>query len=138
MVQFIVNGQPIGKGRPRFAMKGGRVNAYTPPKSKHYERQIEKDYKLAGGQMFPDDVPVKITVRIALRMPASASRKKREAMRGGLIRPLVKPDTDNVIKSVLDGLNGVAYADDKQVTCVRAVKVYDDVPHITVTVDEDN
>lgn len=138
MVQFIVNGQPIGKGRPRFAMKGGRVNAYTPPKSKHYEKQIEKAYKMAGGQMFPDDVPVKITVRIALRMPASASRKKREAMRCGLIRPLTKPDTDNVIKSVLDGLNGVAYADDKQVTCVRAVKVYDDVPHITVTVDEDN
>lgn len=138
MTQFILNGQPIGKGRPRFAMKGGRVNAYTPPKSKHYEKQIEKAYKLAGGQMFPDDVPVKITVRIALRMPASTSRKKREAMWCGLIRPLTKPDTDNVIKSVMDGLNGVAYADDKQVTCVRAVKVYDVMPHITVTVDEDN
>lgn len=138
MTQFILNGQPIGKGRPRFAMKAGHVQAYTPPKSKHYEKQIEKAYKMAGGQMFPDDVPVKITVRIALRIPASGSRKKHEAMRCGLIRPLTKPDTDNVIKSVMDGLNGVAYADDKQVTCVRAVKVYDDVPHITVTVDEDN
>lgn len=138
MTQFFVDGQPIGKGRPRFALKAGHVQVYTPPKSRHYERQIEKAYKLAGGQMFPEDVPIKITVRIAVRIPGSVSRKKREAMRGGLLRPLTKPDTDNVIKSVLDGLNGVAFADDKQVTCLRAVKVYDDMPHITVTVDEDD
>lgn len=136
--QFVVQGQPIGKIRPRFALKGGHVQAYTPPKSTHYERQIGKAYKLAGGQMYPEDVAVKVTIRIGLRIPLSVSRKKHEAMVCGLIRPLTKPDTDNVIKSVLDGLNGVAYADDKQVTCVRAVKLYDDVPHITVTVSEDN
>ena len=137
-MQFFVKGQPIGKQRPRFALKGGRVQAYTPPKSVHYERQIGRAYKAAGGTMFPADIPLKVTIRIGLRMPQSASVKRKEAMRCGLIRPLVKPDTDNVIKSVLDGLNGVAYADDKQVTNIRAVKVYDEEPHITVTITEDN
>lgn len=135
---FIVSGQPIGKQRPRFALKAGRVQAYTPPKSTHYEKMVARAYKLAGGQMFPDDVAVRVSIRIGLRIPSSASVKRKQAMRGGLIRPLTKPDTDNVIKSVLDGLNGVAYADDKQVTTVRATKVYDDDPHITVRICEDN
>ena len=137
-IQFMVKGQPIGKQRPRFALKGGRVQAYTPPKSVHYERQIAKAYREAGGKMLPDDIPLKVVMRIALRMPMSASKLRKEAMRGGLIKPMTKPDADNVIKSVLDGLNGVAYADDKQVTCIRAVKVYDDDPHITITISEDN
>jgi Holliday junction resolvase RusA-like endonuclease len=33
-----------------------------------------------------------------------------------------KPDIDNAIKLVMDGLNGVAWADDAQVTSVSAVK----------------
>ena len=33
-----------------------------------------------------------------------------------------KPDIDNVIKSTLDAMNGVAYQDDKQVIQVRAEK----------------
>lgn len=34
----------------------------------------------------------------------------------------IKPDCDNVGKIVLDALNGVAYDDDGQVTCLLVVK----------------
>ena len=35
-----------------------------------------------------------------------------------------KPDLDNAIKSILDGLNGVAYYDDKQVVQISATKMW--------------
>lgn len=37
-------------------------------------------------------------------------------------RDTTKPDIDNVLKAVLDALNGVAYKDDSQVVEVRVVK----------------
>lgn len=49
---------------------------------------------------------------------------KRLACQHNINRPDKKPDIDNILKIVLDGLNGVAYADDKQVIEVRCRKFY--------------
>ena len=57
-------------------------------------------------------------------------------MRDGLLRPTTKPDIDNVIKAVLDGLNGVAYADDSQVVALSASKCYSDDPRVVVIVED--
>ena len=35
-----------------------------------------------------------------------------------------KPDLDNLVKSVLDGLNGIAYVDDNQIIDIEARKEY--------------
>jgi Holliday junction resolvase RusA-like endonuclease len=63
----------------------------------------------------------------------SYGKRKSQALYG---RPYThKPDTDNCIKSVLDGANGVAYEDDAQVTTIRAYKRYilaDEQPHVDV------
>lgn len=37
---------------------------------------------------------------------------------------LIVPDLDKILRALLDGLNGVAYADDKQVTSIVATKGY--------------
>ena len=42
----------------------------------------------------------------------------------GILKPAKKPDADNILKLGLDALNGVAYADDKQVIEVRCRKFY--------------
>lgn len=42
----------------------------------------------------------------------------------GQLFPCKKPDIDNIIKIILDGLNGVMFDDDKQVVNVSATKVY--------------
>ena len=39
-------------------------------------------------------------------------------------KPTKKPDVDNIIKVVLDGLNKTAYEDDKQVVKVSLEKIY--------------
>ena len=52
------------------------------------------------------------------------------------IRPTKKPDIDNIIKAVLDALNGVAYKDDTQVVQVMATKKYRDKAFVEVAIFE--
>lgn len=52
----------------------------------------------------------------------------------GKIYPLVKPDIDNCIKSIMDALNGVAYKDDKQVVLVRSIKRYGEHPQTIIDI----
>jgi Holliday junction resolvase RusA-like endonuclease len=54
----------------------------------------------------------------------------------GEIYPQVKPDLDNVMKAVLDALNGVVYADDSQVINLVATKRYSTDPRVEVYVHE--
>ena len=44
----------------------------------------------------------------------------------GIFKPTKKPDIDNIIKIVLDSLNGVAFADDIQIVSVKASKDFAD------------
>lgn len=57
-------------------------------------------------------------------------------MRDGEILPQKKPDIDNVVKIIMDALNGAAYKDDKQVVSVFASKFYDDDPKVIVEVEQ--
>lgn len=43
----------------------------------------------------------------------------------GVLRPIVKPDVDNVTKAILDALNGIAFSDDRQIVQVTCAKWYD-------------
>lgn len=121
-MEFIVEGDPQGKARPRFSQKSGTV--YTPTKTVRYERLIRKAFLDAGGNAVPSDCYVGITVDAYFQIPKSYTKGKRLACEHNINRPDKKPDIDNILKIVLDGLNGVAYADDKQVIEVRCRKFY--------------
>ena len=43
---FTIEGQPQGKGRPRFTKSG---HAFTPQATKDYENLIAESFKAAGG-----------------------------------------------------------------------------------------
>lgn len=121
MVYFFVPGKVQGKARPRFSSKSGTV--YTPGKTKSYERQIAEAYEAQHGSCF--EGPVEVVIEAVFPIPKSWPRaKKAEAMAGKL--PPGKPDIDNILKVVLDGLNGIAYEDDKQVVLTQCKKVYAD------------
>ena len=45
-------------------------------------------------------------------------------MINGDILPTKKPDADNILKIIADALNGIAYADDKQVVTAEVQKLY--------------
>ena len=50
------------------------------------------------------------------------------------IRPTVKPDVDNVVKSVLDALNKLIYKDDSQVTDLLVHKYYSEEEKLVLNI----
>ena len=122
-IEFVVYGRPKGKGRPRFTLDG---HAYTPQTTKQYEREIRQAFQAAGGTDF-GTVPVAVEIVAYYPIPKSARKADKEAMAAGLVVPMVKPDIDNVLKAILDGIQGNdgAFHDDVQVVSVKAAKKYD-------------
>ena len=52
------------------------------------------------------------------------------------IMPTKRPDVDNVIKCVADGLNGIAWRDDSQIVSVLANKFYSTRPRVEIEITE--
>lgn len=119
---FLVEGRPVGKGRPRFSTIGGHPVAYTPKETKAYEAKVRTAYLERGGKYL--DTPVRVTVTAVFAVPKRVSKRDAQDMLDGLILPEIKPDADNIIKVVLDALNGTAYRDDKSVVEARVIKIY--------------
>lgn len=127
-MMFTVKGDPRGKQRPRLTRSG---IVYTPSETTHYEKSVKASYYMAGGTKI--EGPVKITVWAFLRIPESKSAKAKMEMSG---QPATKkPDIDNILKIILDGLNGVAYDDDKQVVQATVYKGYRTEPSVVVDVE---
>lgn len=60
----------------------------------------------------------------------------REFKLSGKMRPTMKPDNDNIAKSVLDALNGLAYVDDKQIVELKVNKYYGAEAYVYVKLTE--
>lgn len=129
-LSFTVPGKPQGKARPRFDGRSGRT--YTPKSTKDYEYLVRSCYLRAYHRIcLSGEITAEITAYFA--PPKSVSKSKRAAMLGGKINPAVKPDADNIIKAILDALNGYAYKDDSAVVRVTAAKRYGELPMVEVT-----
>ena len=124
MIEFIYYGEIKGKGRPRFRRCGKFVRTYTDESTQDYEMSIKEAYINAKQETFFNNEPLEAEIEIYQAVPKSTSKKKTQEMLNGLIRPTKKPDVDNVLKSVFDSLNKVAYCDDTQIVSVKAVKHY--------------
>lgn len=136
-MQFIVAGKPQSKLRARTVRNKytGKVNSYTPEKTVNYENLIRWSYTAAGGQYFGEKT-LKVVVQAFYPIPKGFSKAKRERALQGILRPETKPDCDNIVKGILDALNGVAYYDDKQVVSVSCDKYYAERGHIVVNINE--
>lgn len=131
---FHVAGAAIGKGRPRFARRGAHVIAYTPEKTKAYESEIKAaaSAAMAGSQVITGAVHIDIVIHV--EPPASWSKKRRAEALGDAVYPIGKPDIDNVTKGILDAMNGIVYADDKQVVQMTVAKRYFEPAGVVVRV----
>jgi len=131
-VIYSVEGDPVGKQRPRFS----RGRTYTPKKTVDYERLIAAKALSAMAPTLPVETPVAVYIWINHAIPASYSKKRKEACLNGLEFPK-KPDIDNVAKLYLDAMNGIVYKDDVQVVKLRVSKRYDTVASVHVLVREE-
>ena len=55
-------------------------------------------------------------------------------MLNGEMLPAKQPDIDNIMKIVLDALNGVAYHDDSQICKVNFMKMYSENPRLKILI----
>lgn len=123
-LSFTVPGVPRGKGRPRFVRATGR--AYTPEQTRNYETLVRHEASIAMQReriAAPLDGPVLVRVTAHFSVPPSYSSKRQaDALLGVTCPP--RPDLDQIMKSVLDGMNGVIFRDDAQVSNLSGVKRY--------------
>jgi Holliday junction resolvase RusA-like endonuclease len=135
-INFTVYGEPVGKGRPRVGrLKNGASHTYTPEKTAAYERQIRVEFlRQTGGARFPGDVPLEMSIAAYYAIPKSASKHKRAEMEIGALRPMKKPDADNVLKICADSLNKMAYHDDAQIVKSAISKHYGNEPRVEISI----
>ena len=129
-MKLIIPGEPCAKQRPKF----GNGRTYTPQKTVNYETLVKQLYIMQGKERL--EGALRLTVEAFFSIPKSASRKNREKMLQGEIRPTKRPDWDNVGKIVSDALNEMAYKDDSQIVSARVEKWYSDIPRVEVTIIE--
>lgn len=136
MISFKIPGQPVAKGRPKFARRGNFVTAYTPAKTLNYENLVKNAAAEAMGDRLPSARPMAIEVHLFMQIPASWSNKRRLMAADGQIQATKKPDADNCLKGIKDGCNGIVWRDDAQVVRIVMTKAYAEIPHAMVFVHE--
>ena len=108
----------VGKQRPRATVRNGHARMYTPSKTRVFEELLRKAWKeQVGTEWATFKGAVVVTVEVTREL--AKSNPQRWVGR----QDLKKPDIDNVLKAVLDALNGLAYADDATITQERAQKL---------------
>lgn len=135
MRQFKIPGKVQAKQRPRFS-KSGIV--YTPKETRVYENFVRACYSDYANQYKwePYDGQLRAEVEVFIQVPKSDSKLKKQAKIIGEIRPTIKPDCDNLAKSILDSLNGLAYQDDRQIIELSVKKFYAEQPEVRVKLME--
>jgi Holliday junction resolvase RusA-like endonuclease len=93
-----IAGEPVGKGRPRFARATGR--AYTPAKTRTWEKKAE--VVLRDDWDRPAlEVPARLLVVALFPRPQRIVWKTRPMVR---VPHAARPDSDNIAKAVGDAV----------------------------------
>lgn len=107
-----------GKQRPRVLRNGG---AFTPKKTREAETAIAEAYRAASNDRYgrvlvaPKHEPVSVVITTERPLPTSRPKHLKSEP------DTYTPDWDNIAK-LCDGLNGVAWHDDAQVTTACVIK----------------
>lgn len=157
-VLIVIEGEPRGKGRPRFATRGKFVTVFTDEATKAYELEIQMEVARAlYGQDMADRVwglrklpakdmflmlqfaprftgPVRFEMEIRHPIRESWNKAKKAGALDGSIAPTIKPDADNVKKIFWDAFNGCMWIDDTQVVEWSGRKIFSDNPGVSVRV----
>jgi Holliday junction resolvase RusA-like endonuclease len=126
-VQFVIPGKPHGhqRHRARVVRAGAKAFAqlYDTSRNREFKKKVQDAWNDAtkSGEPFDPIGPIAITVEAVFHntLPARKREPNRARWR------LKKPDIDNIVKAIMDALNGLAYIDDAQVVILTAQKYED-------------
>ena len=120
---------PVAKSRPKYSKYG----TYTPKKTKEYEQYIKSEWLKCNFEPLKCALYAMLIFGVPIH---KGSKKHHEMAVKGNIKPTKRPDIDNYIKAVLDGLNGVAYKDDNQIVALYGCKKYASEPFVEIRLEE--
>jgi len=145
-IEFTISLSPRPQQRARnrgFIVRGGGRNGQDVARSQTY---TDTDQRTEQAKLMalmyehrppaPFQGPVALGIRAFLPVPKSKSKKWRAAALAGEIRPITKPDTDNLVKQIKDCAKGIFWVDDKQVVEYLAPfgKWYGEPPRWEITI----
>ncbi len=134
---FTVMGEPRGKQRAKTYRHGNFTKTVTPEQTVVYENLIALEYRRQCMDFrFADKTMLSIVIEAHFSIPKSVSKKNRALMIERVLRPVKKPDGDNIIKVVCDALNGLAYHDDAQIVDMVVRKYYAESPKLVISIKE--
>ena len=122
MIQVFVrhNIKLVAKGRPKMS----RWGVYTPAKTRKFETELKKVFsalpQLAKNKVgnfgfrLPIESACAVEIIFFFTKPKSAKREQHT----------IRPDLDNLCKSVLDSANQILWNDDSQIINLHAEKKY--------------
>jgi Holliday junction resolvase RusA-like endonuclease len=120
--------EPKPCSRPRVTFKG----VYYSRKYTAFKREMKALIDEMDIELF--EKKISIVVKFYMPIPRSLSKKKRELLDGKHCD--VGGDVDNLLKSIFDSLNMIAFNDDKQIVAVKASKYYSFEPRIEIHLKE--
>ena len=120
--QFFIAGRPIPQGSLKF-INGHAIHVRAQDLAL-WRADIARVAKSIIWERAVESVEVHLT--FTLLKPKTVKRNE----------PFVRPDIDKLIRAVLDGLTGVAYDDDQQVTKITAVKEYGTIEGVLIRITD--
>lgn len=114
-VSFQIIGEIVTKARPRARVVNGKyAQIYTPHATIVYENLVKLSYNDQVGKYYGEE-PLSVTIEAFFTCPETLKKYQDN------LKCINHKDLDNIAKTILDALNGIAYKDDKQV-CELVVK----------------
>ena len=135
MINITIPLEPVPQGRPRFARTRFGVTARDPVKSREYKQMIA----IYAHQQYTGPLlvgPLALNVTFYRPIQKADSKLLRAQKESGIVLPTVKPDLDNYYKAVTDGMKGIVWVDDNQITDVVMRKRYGTQPRTEITIRE--
>ena len=127
-IKITIPGKPMGKQRHRM----GRGFSYTPKETVNYEDLVKLCFMDSVKNHTLIDCPVSVSINAYFPIPKGMKKDDRKKAEYGILPYTKKPDCDNIAKIIMDGLNGIAWTDDKIVyTCVVS-KIYSVNPRVEI------
>lgn len=159
---IVIEGEPQGKGRPRFTVRGeGKnrfVQVFTDDRTAAYEELIQLEVlRVMGGMPLMQEVtsikrrtmaeayaafgytphfmgPVRIEMEMRHPVRVSWTKAKTAGALSGHIAPTLKVDFDNCAKVFCDAFNGILWGDDTQVIRASIERTFAEEPSVLVRV----
>jgi Holliday junction resolvase RusA-like endonuclease len=122
VIKFVINARPQPKERSRSTKRG---HHYTPQRTVNFELTVAMEFRRQYPNHKPLTGPVGMSVDIQFKRPKTVKKGYWHTSPG---------DASNIVKAIEDGLNRVAYVDDRQVADSHVIKHWGDCDSIVVSI----